>query len=170
MSKKRKPNKTNNKKSKKNVAPPSGAEVRDAQKRRTLKTVRNSAVSLLVLGGAGAYFYRSVLTSRKEQDLTALGDGTPMIVQIHDPSCSLCTALQKEVRQALKTIDGSALNYRVANLRTQEGRRFASNYGVPHVTLLLFDGKGNLKQTLRGPRESEELEVTFNVLVDIDGT
>ncbi|MEP3525848.1 MAG: hypothetical protein ABJ081_12040 [Hyphomicrobiales bacterium] len=168
MSKKRKSQKPNNKRGKKSAAPLDATQARDLKKRKTLKTLRNTVIGVLLLGGAGAYMYRSVLASRLEQDLTELGNGTPMVVQIHDPGCSLCTALQKEVRQALKAVDDSALNYRVANIRTQEGRRFASRYGVPHVTLLLFDGRGNLKQTLRGPRQNEELEITFNVLIDIN--
>lgn len=170
MSKKRKPKKSNSKRGKKSVAPIDGAQARDLKKRKTLKTLRNTAIGILLLGGAGAYMYRSVLASRLEHDLSELGNGTPMVVQIHDPNCSLCLALQKEVRQALKTIDDGALNYRIANIRTQEGRRFASRYGVPHVTLLLFDGRGDLKQTLRGPRQDEELETTFNVLIDISNS
>lgn len=170
MSRKRKQQKFNNKRGGGAIAAPSRAEMNDLQKRKTLKTLRNSVIGLIVVGGISAYGYRVVVKSREEHDLTQIGKGTPTIVQIHDPNCGLCTALQREVRKALGGVNKGAVDYRVANIRTKEGRRFASHYGVPHVTLLLFDGRGKLQQTLRGPRESNELEVTFNVLADMKGT
>ena len=34
---------------------------------------------------------------------------------------------------------------------------FAARYGVPHVTLLLFDGSGEMTQVVRGPTDTETL-------------
>ncbi len=115
----------------------------------------------VILGGVGLYSVNSVRASMGELDLTKVGNGTPSIVQIHDPNCQLCTRLQRETRAALEAFDESKLNYMVANIKTADGATFAASYGVPHVTLLLFDADGSVLEVLNGVRESDELEQTF---------
>lgn len=100
-----------------------------------------------------------------EHDLSRIGNGTPTVVQIHDPECSLCLALQRETRQALQQFDSDDINYVVANIRSADGRNLADQYRVPHVTLLLFDSEGVHKGTLRGQRQSEELAAAFRQIV-----
>ncbi|MEM8797910.1 MAG: thioredoxin family protein [Pseudomonadota bacterium] len=146
-----------------------GENAADLQKRATLFNIRNSAIALVALGGGGLFAYRSVTASIAEHDLTRIGKGKPSIVQIHDPTCPICNTLQKEVRQALGTIDEDTVTYLVANIRTEDGQRFAARHGVPHVTLLLFDSDGTLQTTLSGPRDSEELSIAFSLLIDPDG-
>jgi len=41
------------------------------------------------------------------------------------------------------------------------GRELANQYGVPHVTLLFFDGAGGLQQALNGANTSANLERVF---------
>ncbi|MEM7522983.1 MAG: hypothetical protein AAF360_04320, partial [Pseudomonadota bacterium] len=101
------------------------------------------------------------LESLIEHDLTRIGDGVPTVVQIHDPNCGLCRELQRETREALRAFDADQLRYVVANTTTPEGRRLAQVHGVSHVTLLLFDGAGKRRQTLRGVAESAILEDAF---------
>ena len=72
----------------------------------------------------------------------------------------MCTALQKEARQAVKSLDEDMV-FLVADITTDVGRQFAVRYGVAHVTLLLFDGAGARKQTLQGMRQSEDLSPIF---------
>lgn len=109
---------------------------------------------------------RSVGASISEQDLSKIGNGTPAIVQIHDPGCALCLALQRETRQSLKTFDRDALTYLVANIKTPKGRDFANRYGVPHVTLILFDGQGEVHDILNGSYQSDTLTRAFGTLLE----
>lgn len=122
------------------------------------------AVGALVFAGAGLWGVRHVQAITAEHDLDRLGQGTPSIVQVHDPQCPVCNALQTQTRKALGRVDADIL-YLVANIRTQEGSAFAARYGEPHVTLLLFDADGTLRDTLRGPHEAEQLEPAFDRLV-----
>ncbi len=101
-----------------------------------------------------------------EHDLSRVGNGRPTVVQIHDPQCSLCLALQTETRKALKMLDDDALDYVVANIRSEKGQTFANRYGVQHVTLLLFDGRGELQDVLQGQRGSYQLKAAFEDLLE----
>ncbi|MEM6728434.1 MAG: hypothetical protein AAF618_08035 [Pseudomonadota bacterium] len=41
----------------------------------------------LALGGAGTAFAVDFMAKLEEQDLSVIGNGTPALVQIHDPAC-----------------------------------------------------------------------------------
>jgi hypothetical protein len=137
----------------------------DGSRRNFLRLARNLALGAGVLGGTGYALARTVMGTVNEHDLSRVGNGTPTIVQIHDPNCSLCRGLQRETRKALGVFDDGELDYVVANIKSQKGLSFANRYGVQHVTLLLFDGKGELKRVLEGQRMSRELTREFRQLV-----
>ena len=158
-------NKKQNRKSK-TTPPQSTAETIDVAKRKSFRAMRNGAIGLVVLGGAGAYFYSAYQSDKRERDLTRIGRGKPTVVQIHDPNCQLCTALQKQARKAVSNFDEDELNFLVANITTAKGREFANKHNVPHVTLLLFDKRGKLQNVLQGVRQEEELTNTFSGLVN----
>ena len=79
-------------------------------------------------------------------------------MQIHDPQCPLCLTLQRQTRSALAGYDDAGYTYLVANITTDSGYAFANQYGVSHVTLLLFDAAGKMVETVRGPIETAPLE------------
>lgn len=137
----------------------------ETTRRDVLRTARNAAIGLFVVGGSGIVLARSISSTLEEHDLSRVENGTPTIVQIHDPQCSLCRALQRETRRALKHFDDGELDYVVANIRTQEGSQFAARHGVQHVTLLLFDSEGALRTVLRGQRHQSQLRAAFQRLV-----
>ena len=61
-----------------------------------------AALGLLAAGGAtyaGVGAYRAY---KFEHDLTRIGQGKPAVVQVHDPQCSVCLALQSETRRAMR--------------------------------------------------------------------
>ena len=58
-------------------------------------------------------------------------------------------------------MDGPTPEFLVANITTLEGSTFAADHGVPHVTLLLFDGKGEMREVLQGARTRTELRPIF---------
>ncbi|MEM1066658.1 MAG: hypothetical protein AAGJ74_14250, partial [Pseudomonadota bacterium] len=83
--------------------PARAVEIAPSESRRnTLKLLRNGGIAALVLGGAGVVSVNAVRATIAEQDLTRIGNGTPAIVQIHDPTCAMCTELQRETRKALR--------------------------------------------------------------------
>ena len=133
-------------------------------RRKVLGWARNGAIAAVVVGVGGYFAVGGVRATMAEHDLARVGNGTPAVVQIHDPQCSLCQSLQKETRAALEELGSDNLNFLVANIKTNEGRDFANQFGVPHVTLLLFDGEGNLEDVLNGVRESETLVGRFRAL------
>ncbi len=113
------------------------------------------------LGGAGYFGISAVRAGAAEYDLSRIGTGKPAVVQIHDPQCPTCAALQKEARHALEGFGECDLVYLVANIRTGPGQQLAQKHRVPHVTLLLFDGVGNLQEVLRGMQNREALHQQF---------
>ena len=130
-----------------------------ALSRRTLLG-GGAAATTLVLGGAiwGVSSFRSYAA---EHDLTRVGQGALAIVQVHDPQCASCIALQKQTRRALRDFDDCGLRYLIADIKTPEGAAFARKYNVPNVTLLLFDGAGGLRRTVQGLHQSSQLAEMF---------
>ena len=160
--------KKSNKPATKKQHKPQAAKTEDSvnESRRALfRKVRNGAIGFAIVGGLGGLLARNVYATMHEHDLSRLANGRPTIVQIHDPQCRMCLALQKETRKALKAFDSDALDYVVANIRTADGRAFANRYGAQHVTLLLFDAGGNLQQVLQGQRGSATLQTAFRRLL-----
>ena len=137
-------------------APPTSRD-----RRRTLALLRNGAIGAVVLGGAGVFSVNAVRATIAEQDLSKIGNGIPAIVQIHDPSCAMCTELQRETRKALRAFDDSQVTYLVANIHSEDGSALAARHRAQHVTLLLFDGAGQVRQVLEGVRPRDELLAHF---------
>lgn len=133
----------------------------EPSRRDVLKLARNGAVGAVALGGVGYFGMGSFRAHAAEHDLTRIGQGDPVVVQVHDPSCPMCTALQKQTRAALKSCNEGSLIYLVADINTDEGRAFAVRQGVGHVTLLLMDGKGAVQRTVQGVHSSAQLEPMF---------
>ncbi|WP_299150724.1 hypothetical protein [uncultured Tateyamaria sp.] len=130
-------------------------------RRDVLKLGRSGAIGLAALAGAGYWGFGSFRAYAAEHDLTRVGEGAMTIVQIHDPQCPTCTALQKQTRAALRDFDECGVTYLVADIKTPEGAAFARKYRVPHVTLLMFDGQGDLHRTVRGLQTSTHLAEVF---------
>ncbi len=114
-----------------------------------------------VVAGVGLFSVNAVQATVAEHDLTRIGTGTPTIVQIHDPQCSLCTALQRETRRALRDLPDDALTYLIANIRNEDGAAFANRHGQPHVTLLLLDGQGTVQEVINGVQDHADLFRAF---------
>ena len=130
-------------------------------RRNFISTLSNGALIVAASGGVGWYFIDEVCATTREIDLSRIGNGIPAVVQIHDPECPLCRALQKEAREAMSGFDENQLQYIVANVRQTKGRQLANKHGVNHVTLLLFDAKGNRKRILAGSNKSDYLKNAF---------
>lgn len=123
-----------------------------------------------VVGGGGWYLIDDVMAKSAELDLSQIGNGIPTVVQIHDPECPRCRALQREARDAMADFDGNELQFLVANIRQADGRRLANLHGVGHVTLLLLDGEGNRQGVLVGENSSDNLAIAFRAHADSFGS
>ena len=145
------------------------AKAAEPSRRDFMKLGRNAAIAVPVIGVAGFFGVRSVQATIRESDLTRVGLGSASIVQIHDPSCSLCATLQKQTRRAMKAYDADRYEFLVANIKTADGALFAAKYGVPHVTLLLFDGSGELTEVVRGPIATDDLKVILDAHMKTHG-
>lgn len=130
-------------------------------RRGLLARGRTLALAAVAVGGGGWFAVREVQATLREHDLARIGNGTPAVVQIHDPQCSLCVALQSEARDAVCEFGETELQFLVANIRTAEGRQLARQHGVAHVTLLLFDADGKRRRIMTGPQNSAELKQAF---------
>ncbi len=129
---------------------------------------RRNAVRMLIAlplaGVAGAAIHQHDKQSRILHDLTSIGSGSPVIVQIHDPGCPKCRSLMGNAKTALKGRD--ELLYRVADITKGTGKQFQQKYGVSHVTLLLFNGEGRLVNTVQGVTPVQELAEHFDALAN----
>lgn len=65
---------------------------------------------------------------------------------------------------ALKCFEECDPVYLVANINGDEGRSVAVFDNVPHVRLLLLDGAGQLKTTIRGLLDHDHLKPRFEAL------
>lgn len=130
-------------------------------RRGFLRKIRTGAIATVVVGSGGWFLIDKVRATVREQDLSQIGNGVPTVVQIHDPQCPKCVALQHEARDALCEFDDTELQFVVANIRSAEGRRLAASHGVGNVTLLLFDAAGRRRSILTGPNESAYLADAF---------
>ena len=127
------------------------------------------ALGLGVVAGGGAWAVSSFNRSVKERDLSRIGQGVPSVVQVHDPQCPICNALQRETRKALSDMEGDQPLYLIADITQTPGAVFAQVQGVPHVTLLLFDAAGNRVETLNGSRTRDQLLPAFEQLMKVNG-
>jgi len=130
-------------------------------RRQMLGKIRNYAIGGVVVAGGGYLSVQSVRATIAEGDLSRVGQGLPTVVQVHDPNCGMCRSLQRETRQALKEFDENEVVYLVANILGADGRKFAVDHGVGHVTLLLFNAEGELQQTIRGVHQDDYLADSF---------
>lgn len=154
MSKSRKPQK------RKSNAPAASSPA-EPSRRDMLRLLRNGGLAGVVVGGSGYFGLWSYRAFAAEHDLSRLGQGKPTIVQVHDPQCPTCTALQKQARRALKEFEECDLVYLIADINTPEGQAFAVRHGVGNVTLLLFDGAGDLQHTVHGLQTRDQLLPIF---------
>ena len=138
-------------------------------RRQMLQNVSLYGVGGLVLAGAGYFGITTFRGAMDEQDLTVLGSGQPTIVQVHDPACEVCVALQIEVRAALETLEQRDIGYRVANIDSGPGMAFATEYGAAHATLLFFDGDGNMIRKMQGASDRNTLRAAFMAHLAAEG-
>ncbi len=119
-----------------------------------------SLVFILLAGVVGSGLAAFKYSYDASHDLAVIGKGVPTIVQIHDPNCPLCNQLRSNASSAADRF-GDRLLYRIADIKTPQGLQLQRRHDVPHVTLLLFDGKGELRRVLTGVKSNAVLYRAF---------
>lgn len=149
-------------KTQKRKKPSAGPSQSGTQSRRaTLRQIATVGIGAAVLVGGGGVFAMDFRKKLQEQDLSVIGQGLPVVLQIHDPQCSSCAALQRQTRRALKDFDGGEIMYRVANIQTADGAARQSREALPTVTLALFDRDGTRVHVIEGVTPAEDLVEAF---------
>jgi hypothetical protein len=128
---------------------------------RVTRNILAGALVLFVLLGAGAGLAYHSNRNAQSYDLSVIGNGIPTVVHMHNPQCPRCVQLLRNLRAATRDIDSNTLQVRIVDIRTTEGRQLANRYGVSNITLLVFDGAGEMRQILPGVREVAELRTTL---------
>ena len=147
------------------ATPPESSHKKVVNRRQFLETLGYGAIGVGIVGGGAWYFIGSVQAGFDERDFSRLGNGIPTVVQIHDPQCPRCRALQREAREAISTFEDGSIQFLVANIREPEGQQFAATHGVGHITLVLFDGRGQRRRILVGENRSDYLVDEFQHLI-----
>lgn len=146
----------------KSTAKPVAASTVPAAKPRTARQVAQSrrkwiiaaAGTVCAIGGASVLHAWDVRT-REQHDLSAIGQGVPVVVQVHDRSCPTCRRLKGIMGGVMS--DRDDVKYRLADLAKPEGQALARKYNVPKVTLLFFDAKGKHQYTHTGLLTADEI-------------
>jgi len=134
--------------------------------KRKWRSVRRFVIfSTILVSLTGVGFASFKHNYEVEHDLSVIGEGIPTIVQVHDPKCSKCAQLRRNASNAVDRI-GDELLFRVADITTPKGYSLQKKHNVPHVTLLLFDGDGDLRQVLEGVKDDDLLYRTFRAQLD----
>lgn len=141
-----------NKTAKKSSAKPGGGLLK---RRNMLKVL----IGLPVAGAAGAAIHRYDVQNRGLHDLSMIGQGQPVVVQIHDPACQLCRRLMNNTREALEGNDD--VLFKVADVTSSDGEAFRREHNGETVSLVLFDARGRKRGTVNGVQSAEDLKERF---------
>ena len=144
------------------TSPTTSARTRAARPKKISWKLIVAGLVMILLSYTGLAAYKQ---NRNEiHDLSVIGNGKPTVVQVHDPGCPSCRALKSNTQSALKRLD-SDLQYRIASLKTPEGRTLAHRYRVGKITLLVFDGDGELLDSYQGVKSVDTLELLLAKVV-----
>ncbi|MBD3896583.1 hypothetical protein IEI94_12050 [Halomonas sp. ML-15] len=153
-------------KNKRPKAAPSKPSSRPAARKRPFspkRLIRGLLVAVAIIAVPAAWFAMEARQAREVSDLSVIGGGEPVVVQVHEPGCTSCEQLLEQAQEARSRLD-EELILRRANIASSSGRRFAYEYGVSQSTLVLFDARGEVVEVKRGVVAADELEADFVAL------
>jgi len=143
--------------------PSASVNIEKAQKkqRKKLKSIIGAVIGIAVFVGLGSIGVNAYKKSwETSHDLSVIGNGTPTIVQIHDPKCPKCKKLMSNTKSALSKFDDK-LVFRIADITTSAGRKLQRTHNANTVSLLMFDRGGKMRRTSSGVKSADELELAF---------
>jgi len=159
--------KSGSKKRNRSGAPQTHARKRAEKERRARIRRRNqlavvAIVTVLLAAGVVATIAAVERSEEQLRDLSAVGQGVPAIVQVHDTTCPVCTQLRANIERIEDEFSDDELVIRLADVHSDEGLRFVGRYTTQRrVTLLFFDGDGELTDVQTGLQPVSQLRDTF---------
>ncbi len=127
----------------------------------------STLLTLVLLVGAGGVWWWQQHSKDEEYDLSRIGNGRPVVVQVHDPTCVVCRQLQRTV-DSLQEEFRADVDFLIADLSRPEGQAFANQQQVGSVTLVFFAQDGQRLGELEGRQEPEFLRKVFGELRSSD--
>ncbi len=94
-------------------------------------------------------------------DLTQVGQGKNIVVQVHDHDLVNSAGLMDNLNKIRNDYKG-AVEFIVADMKIAEGQAFATAHNVAAVTLLFFAPDGTLLGTVSGVPDLDTLRNTVN--------
>ena len=123
----------------------------------------STLLTLFLLISAGGVWWWQQHSEDEEYDLSRIGSGRPVVVQVHDPTCVVCRQLQRTVA-SLEEEFRADLDFLIADLSRPEGQAFANQQQVGRITLVFFAQDGQRLGALDGLQEPEFLRKLFDEL------
>ena len=123
----------------------------------------STLLTLLLLISAGGVWWWQQHSEDEEYDLSRIGSGRPVVVQVHDPTCVVCRQLQRTVA-SLRGEFQADVDFLIADLSRPEGQAFANQQQVGSITLVFFAQDGQRLGALEGLQEPEFLRKVFGEL------
>lgn len=137
------------------------AQARKKRRKRLLMALSIVALTAVAAGAGITLFNRRAEAVR---DISAVGQGVPAVVQVHDNTCPICTELRSTVARIEGEFADDNLLIRVADIHTDEGLAFAARYtSARRATLLFIDGRGNLVAEQSGAQAADVLRRNFEL-------
>ena len=130
---------------------------------RPRRLVRGILIALAILAVPVTWLILEEREARALADLSVIGSGEPVAVQVFDRGCPDCRRLRDNAEQALANVEQPPA-WRVVNINTSQGSRFASEQLVDHITIVMFDRHGERTEVIRGVASVGELETAFSDL------
>lgn len=137
--------------------------------RRTAKRYRGlaiaAAVLVLALGGGRAY----LAMTADDRDLSVIGSGTPVVVQLFEPTCFACQELDDNLAEAARAYGENDFVTLTLNINGSNGTEMARRYNARQTNLLLFDGRGNLVDRVVTVESPEQISRRIDRLLAVSG-
>lgn len=127
---------------------------------RPRRLMHGMLIALAILAVPVTWIIMEVRSTQTLTNLDIIGSGEPVAVQIHEPGHADSERLRRNIDAARQRMDAE-LAFRVVNINTSRGARFAYEYGVSPATVMLFDANGEISRVVESGEGVDDLETTF---------
>ncbi len=138
---------------------------KDFSARRTRREIKKAiwlvAGALVLALGSAVAISAYKKNWAEAHDLSVIGKGTPTIVQVHDPKCPKCKKLMSNTKIALRDYDDKFV-FKIADITTPQGQRIQREHDARIISLLIFNGRGELKRRISGVKDPDVLDIEFD--------
>jgi hypothetical protein len=132
-----------------------------SQKKKSFKwekPAKRSMITLCFIAIISIPLYFLSKQNEIEHDLSVIGNGrVATVVQTYDYNCQDCTQLKRNISAVKKNFEND-MEFKLVNLNTDKGSKFADEYNVSYATMLLFDKKGKLISATQGVSNQNEIK------------